>query len=246
MRLVISTDRLQFVGYCEKYDQIKQHVVASWYFGLVLSSDEIVDCQEGELEVIDNEVSLSNLKNIGPVTLEMIKRFAGQHHKSQQPSTSSQIESFTLDRNHKLEVLSALLNYAIYEAQTYWHRTTLFLTINSIILALVLAKNKAIPATIIMAIGIFGVILNTAWYRLADYGKFLAEKWREDAREVVRTDTAFSAVFRSLLKNPRIKKPKGAKPSKIIKDVVLVFLLLWALIFVYGTLTYFECPIIIP
>ena len=97
--LVVSMERPLFVGYCEKYDQIKQHVVASWYFGLVLSSDEIVDCREGELELIEHDVSLSHLKNIGPVTLEMISRFASQHHHALQPSLSSQIEAFTLDRS---------------------------------------------------------------------------------------------------------------------------------------------------
>lgn len=140
--LVVSTERPLFVGYCEKYDHIKHQVVASWYFGLALLPDETVDCKEGKLELIKPEVNLSILKNIGPVTLEMINRFANQHYYVPQPSPSSQIEPFALDRSSKLTVLSALLNYAIYEAQTYWHRTTLFLTINSVILGLIYWRKK--------------------------------------------------------------------------------------------------------
>lgn len=97
-----------------------------------------------------------------------------------------------------------------------------------------------------MALGLFGVVLNISWLRLTDYGKFLAEKWREDAREIARTDPAVSAAFRALLKNPRIAEPSGAKPSKVIKNLVVIFFLLWELLLMFGIMSFLGHPIAIP
>ena len=230
--ITLQSQELQYLGYIEHFDQARQLVVAGSYYYIRLSEHQQMRCTEGKLFVVKPETNLSTVQSLGPVTGEILHRY---HLTSVDAPTITD----------KIALISMLLQYAAYEAQSYWQRTTIFLTVNSVMIGLIITLIDKMSQALLLFGSTFGILLNFLWLRSADYGKFLAEKWREDAREVARLDASLKPILRSLLGNPRIEAPRSRKPSQLMKDISLVFLTIWVLLglYVLGQL-FFSMPLL--
>lgn len=156
----------------------------------------------------------------------------GFHEPARHPGDP--IVPTSLDVDHKISLITILLSYAAYEGQVYWQWNTLFVTINSAMMGLFVAVFDRLAPIIIVLLSVFGVAISLAWRRVLIYGKFLAEKWREDARAVAYSDPVLRDTFRALLKAPRIPAPAKTKPSQVTKSLAICFQVLWTAIGIYG------------
>jgi len=147
-----------------------------------------------------------------------------------QASIGEEIPLTGIERQQKIALIQLLLQYSTYEANVYWQRNTLFITINSALLGLTVAAWAKVPSYCFIVEGCLGAYLCFMWIGLLAYGKFLAEKWREDARALARTDEELRYCLRALLGRPRIRIPAGMKPSQAIKNICVLFSLMWLLV----------------
>ncbi len=127
----------------------------------------------------------------------------------------------------KLLAIQSLLNYAAVESQIYWQRCTVFLAVNSGLFGFIAATFEKIDPLLIVASGLFGYRLNMAWIRMMKYSKFLAEKWREDARSIVRSNEALTSYFGSLVGAPKLPEPTIEKPSTSMFRLGKAFVAIW-------------------
>lgn len=148
--------------------------------------------------------------------------------------------NLTIDQ--KLRAIQACLSYAVYEANVYWRRNAIYLTINSIMLGVIGTSFKSMNTFLILALSFFGVYLNWSWVYVNRYSKFLAERWREDARALAADSQEISNYMRALLRHPRIQIPPGKKPSQVMNQLGGSFRILWILLTLYSL--YVVLPII--
>lgn len=142
--------------------------------------------------------------------------------------------NITMTNDQRLIAIQTCLSYAIYEANVYWQRNIIYLTINSIMLGILGAFSKNLENVYMLALGCFGVFLNWSWVYVNKYSKFLAEKWREDARAMARESPEISEYMRALVKKPRIEVPPGKKPSQVMNRLSASFRVLWIVVSLYG------------
>jgi hypothetical protein len=145
-----------------------------------------------------------------------------------QPATAE------LSIDAKLSVISTCLTYATYEANVYWQRNAIYLTINSIMAGGIAALYEDIVPPVLIAFALFGLYLNWNWRHVNEYSKVLAERWREDARQVARSSDAISAYFRTLVGNSPIDKPSGKRPSRVMNQLSSSFKIIWGVVLIYG------------
>lgn len=148
----------------------------------------------------------------------------------------SQSETTELSIDAKLNVISTCLTYAIYEANVYWQRNAIYLTINSIMAGGIAALYEDIVPQVLIAFALFGLYLNWNWRHVNEYSKVLAERWREDARQVARSSNAIGSYYRTLVGNSPIEKPSGKRPSRVMNHLSSSFKIIWGIVLVYGVI----------
>lgn len=139
-----------------------------------------------------------------------------------------------LNNDQKLSAINICLSYATYEANVYWQRNAIYLTINSIMLGAMGAFSKNWNEFFIFAVSCFGIFLNWFWVYVNKYSKFLAERWREDARAMARNSPEISEYMRTLIKKPRIKIPYEKRPSEVMNQLSGSFRILWIIVALYS------------
>ena len=139
-----------------------------------------------------------------------------------------------LNNDQKLVAIDICLSYATYEANVYWQRNAIYLTINSIMLGALGAFSKNWNEFLIFAVSCFGIFLNWFWVYVNKYSKFLAERWREDARSMARSSPEISEYMLTLIKKSRIKIPHEKKPSQVMNQLGGSFRILWIIVGLYS------------
>lgn len=142
--------------------------------------------------------------------------------------------------DQKVQMLSSCLSYAIYEANVYWQRNAIYLTINSFMVGAIAATITDLPIYSVLFFGAFGLYFNWHWVHVNKYSKFLAERWREDARALAGSSPELSKYMKALLKKPRIKSPQGIRPSDVMNRLSGSFRLVWGVVFVYAIISVFP------
>jgi len=142
------------------------------------------------------------------------------------------IEDLSID--NKISIVSSLLTYASSESNIYWSRNTVFFAINSAVIGYIIANLTSINPYILLIISLIGLVLNRVWLLIMKYGKYLAEKWREDAREIIKSDSRLIFSYSSLLGNPRITKPNNLAPSRVMRALAISFQFLWIILIIYS------------
>lgn len=140
----------------------------------------------------------------------------------------------TLRVSEKISAIDTLMNYASAESQMYWQRNSVFITINSAMIGLYVAVKGNFHPIVVIGMGLFGQLLSYAWIRVMIYGKFFAEKWREDARYIARTDESLIEAYSALLNRPRVERPSYAKPSVVMRRLGFAFQVLWGIVMCVG------------
>lgn len=218
---------LSYLGYSGHFDGLKQHFVhGAYYLGIL---DETIDVRslvsrEGQVFLLGD--SEADDLPIGPVTRSMIATATEQLDRSKPPGSLTDSDAL-----HAIEICLA---HASYEANVYWQRNAIYLGLNSLMLGALVALSPSLNPGVITLVGILGVVLSWPWYHVNTYSKYLAERWRTDARAIAADSSSLPTYLRTLVGDPRIPRPKGPVPSVTMNNVARLCRYSWVMVTAVG------------
>lgn len=219
LRLVAHRESFELVGFLEHFDVVKGHAVAATYFALKSPIDVgALTCTEGSLVLLEPAAALTDHR-VGDVTREMLRRVTFDSH-----APASQ-----LDTSDRLGAISMCLSYASYEANVYWQRNALYMGLNAVTVGGLVALYSLLNSALFLGAALLGMLLNWQWHHVNTYSKYLAERWREDARAIAREDPRLEESLLTLVGAPRMSPPPGPVPSVVMNRLARIFAGLWVL-----------------
>lgn len=150
-----------------------------------------------------------------------------------QPSSARALTQLT--NADRIAAIDTLMAHAATEQEIYWQRSTIFLTLNSIMLGFAATSTQSLGPLAILVLTGFGLYFNSAWRSVLIYGQFFADRWKHDARAIAESDEALTEAYRALVNIPRMERPNRKKPSRIMKEISFLFQAAWLGIGLYGT-----------
>lgn len=214
LSIPLSADDLLFVQTFDFVDD-SGAIVTLHMFAHELPPNSRPVCTEGQPVWLTPEDALSR-PNLAPYTRAAIERLR-----------ADPAGIMPITREERLLAIQTCLNSAIYEAQVYWQRNGLYMAVNSLLMGALFVTYESWSPTILLAFGIAGSLLNWHWPHVNSFSKYFAERWREDARALIRDDASLAEYIRAPFAHARVASPTGLRPSSAMNRLAHILRTGW-------------------
>lgn len=113
------------------------------------------------------------------------------------------------------------------ETDRFWSRNTVFVAVNVALISVFAAYGARISTSGTVLLSAFGLAAAWAWFQTVRMGKHYSEREELDAKKLVESREDYSTILRRWTKNPRVKRPRGPRPTTCVGIVSLATIVLW-------------------
>lgn len=145
------------------------------------------------------------------------------------------VASVTPDQ--RLALVSLTADLGEQEADRFWSRYTVMLTLNGGLIAIASFTLSNGLNKFTAGIAALGLALTAVWYRIMSLSQFYEERWRKDLAAIINGDDVLMTLLRTRSRlGPRGPKPARGSSTGHAKFTVLIVGVFWVVLMIYSGL----------